>query len=113
MGVTLLGGRIIIRGNFWSRKSHTYRTVIGKLKMATAIYARSLPWPAYWPLLHWLLYSRAGSRRGRGSWSRFEIVCDHPLFMNKTAKNNSSRKHRLLIGVKNTLRGWGCRFIRV
>ena len=58
-------------------------------------------------LLHWLLYSRAGSGRGWGSWSRFEIVHDHPLFMNATAKKNSSRKFCLFIEVKNYCKGLG------
>ena len=45
-----------------------------------------------------------GAQRGRGSWCWFEIVCDHPLFMNATAKNN---ERRLFIGVKNYLKGLG------
>ena len=55
----LLGGRIIIRGDFGHVKvapTLPYRR-IDKLKMATA---------------------RAG---GRGSWCWFEIVSDHPLLV--------------------------------
>ena len=84
-GIALLGGRIVIRGNFGHAK--VTPTVPQNWQAEDGhCYARSLPWPAYWPLLHSLLYSRAGNRRDGGFWSKFEIVCDHPLFMNVTAK---------------------------
>ena len=89
-GVTLFGGPIVIRGNFGHTKVTPTIPRIDKLKMATVTLDHidhffGLPTD----LLHWLLlYSRAGSQRGRGSWCWFEIVRDHPLFMNVTAKNN-------------------------
>ena len=104
-GVTLFGGPIVIRSNFGHTKVTPTIPRIDKLKMATVTLDhvdRFFGLPT--DLLHWLLlYSRAGSQRGRGSWCWFEIVHDHPLFMNMTAKNNSSCECRLFIGAEITL----------
>ena len=48
----------------------------------------------------------AGEAEGPGAGLIY-IVRDHPLFMNTTAKNNSSRERRPFIGVKNYFKGLG------
>ena len=106
VGVSLFGGPVVIRGNFGHTQVTPTIPRIDKLKMATVTLDhidRFFGLPT--DFLHWLLlYSRAGSQRGRGSWCWFEIVRDHPLFMNATAK---SRKHRLFVGVKNYIKWLG------
>ena len=102
-GVVLSGGHIVIRGISVTLKSHFPYRRIDKLKITIAMLDQSFLWPAYWPLLHWLFYSRAGSRRARGSWCWFEIVWDHPWFMKETAKINFSPECCLFMGISRGL----------
>ena len=62
MGVALLGGHVVMRGNFSHAKVTPTVTMRSDCRQAENghCYAISLPWPAYWPLLHWLLYSMQG-----------------------------------------------------
>ena len=116
-------GSLFVRGKsekqrinlVWPNFSHAKVTTywIDKLKMAIAMLDHvqltiDCFFGLYTGLLHWLLYSRAGSQRGQGSWHC--MVWNSPLsssIYERDSKNNSSRKRRLFIGVKNYFNGLG------